>query len=390
MTEPIDPTFAAPSIRAAGRERLADALRATRQRTLALVNAWAQAVPDLRVPQMAEFNPPLWELGHIGWFQAAWIARNPGRGRGEACDPDPVRLAARRPDADALYDSSRVPHGTRWHLPLPDLNATCRDLEAGLADTLALLADSTDDDTALYFYRLVLFHEDMHNEASVYMAQALDVPLPDALTGLGRGLLGRPSGAAVLHLPATDRLLGAAAGGFAFDNERGAHRVALAPFEIDATAVNWSRYLAFVEATGHPLPRHVRREAGTWQRRRFGRWEPLPLDAAAVHLACADAESWCRWAGRRLPTEAEWECAALTRPDFVWGEVWEWTASPFEPYPGFVPHPYRDYSEPWFGSRRVLRGTSRATSPHLVDARYRNFFTPDRTDIHAGFRSCAR
>jgi iron(II)-dependent oxidoreductase len=90
-----------------------------------------------------------------------------------------------------------------------------------------------------------------------------------------------------------------------------------------------------------------------------------------------------------LPTEAEWEFAASSQPDFAWGAVWEWTSSPFLPYPGFVAHPYRDYSVPWFGARRVLRGASRATSPRMVHPRYRNFFTPERNDIHSGFRSCA-
>jgi gamma-glutamyl hercynylcysteine S-oxide synthase len=113
------------------------------------------------------------------------------------------------------------------------------------------------------------------------------------------------------------------------------------------------------------------------------------LAHAATHLSAHEAEAWCRWAGRRLPTEAEWECAALVAPDFSWGQVWEWTASAFLPYPGFRAHPYADYSAPWFGSRRVLRGASTATSPSLAHPRYRNFFEPQRSDVFTGFRSCA-
>jgi EgtB-related family protein len=114
---------------------------------------------------------------------------------------------------------------------------------------------------------------------------------------------------------------------------------------------------------------------------------PLPLREPVMHVSAHEADAWCRWAGRRLPTEAEWECAALTLPQFAWGAVWEWTSTVFEPYPGFVAHPYREYSAPWFGTRRVLRGACAATAPALAHPRYRNFFEPQRVDIFAGFRS---
>ena len=116
--------------------------------------------------------------------------------------------------------------------------------------------------------------------------------------------------------------------------------------------------------------------------------QPLDLDAPARHLTFFEAQAWCQWAGRRLPTEAEWECAAQ-QPGWVWGQVWEWTASDFAPYPGFEVHPYRDYSAPWWHGHRVLRGACAATSANVVDVRYRNFFVPERRDIFAGFRSVA-
>ncbi len=380
------PPTPAEAARRGGRELLAAALVDSRARTLALLEALAAALGDtLPVPYSPQLNPPLWEAGHVGWFQDWWIARNRQRDRGPACDPHHARPPGRLAGADALYDSSRVAHSRRWHLPLPDLAATRAYLAAGLAETLALLTDAAETDAGLYFYRLALFHEDMHGEAGIYMAQALDVPLPDAL----RPHPARLAEATPLALPAQAWRLGWDGPGFAFDNELAAHTVTLAAFEIDSQPVSWRRYLAYVEATEAALPRYLRRAGRTWQARRFGAWQPLDLDTAAVHLDWHEADAWCRWAGRRLPTEAEWELAALTRPEFVWGEVWEWTASRFAPYPGFLPHPYRDYSAPWFGERRVLRGASRATAARMAHARYRNFFTPERNDIHAGFRSCA-
>ena len=377
----------ATAARTGGRDLLAAALRDSRTRTLALLDAYVAALGEaLTVPYSLQINPPLWEAGHVGWFQDFWIARNRQRSLGIRCDPDHDRPDGRLSGADALYNSSRVAHATRWNLPLPDLAATRAYLAAGLADTLDLLASAPETDDALYFFRLVLFHEDMHTEAAIYMAQALAIPLPAALLGPARTC----SGSGALSVPAQTWMLGYAEDGFAFDNEWSAHPVEIGAFEIDADVVTWERYLPFLAATGAEPPRYLRKRGDSWERKRFGAWEALPLDAPATHLTWFEADAWCRWAGRRLPTEAEWEAAAMTQAGFAWGQVWEWTASRFLPYPGFVAHPYRDYSAPWFGDRYVLRGASRATSPRMTDPRYRNFFLPERNDIPNGFRSCAR
>jgi EgtB-related family protein len=120
------------------------------------------------------------------------------------------------------------------------------------------------------------------------------------------------------------------------------------------------------------------------------RLEKAPPQQPAAHVTRHEADAWCRWAGRRLPTEAEWERAAVTQPQAMrWGDVWEWTASPFAPYPGFEAHPYRDYSAPWFDGRPVLRGASFMTQPRMKHPRYRNYFPAYRNDVPAGFRSCA-
>jgi len=393
----------APSARSAPAPLLADALRASRSDTLATFAACERALPGLVVPQRSTLNPPLWELGHVGWFQAYWLARNPQRDRGAAADPLAPRSPGMGPDADALYDSSRVPHATRWALPLPAAADTQDLLEQQLQTTLALLREAGDSDDALYFFRLALFHEDMHHEAALYMAQSLGLPLDDA-----RWQAPRLAGARQrLALGAGTVTLGRGGPGFAFDNELCAHAVALPPGDIDSRVVSWGEFLPFAEAGGYAqpawwsdagaawlrgagrqAPRYLRREGAAWWQWRHGVWRELDLHEPACHLSAFEAEAWCRWAGRRLPTEAEWERAAGEQPAvFDWGAVWEWTASPFEPYPGFQPHPYRDYSAPWFGSRRVLRGASFMTQPRLHDPRYRNFFAPDRDDVPAGFRS---
>jgi ergothioneine biosynthesis protein EgtB len=303
--------------------------------------------------------------------------------------------------ADSLYDSSAVAHATRWALPLPDARATRDYLAAGLAATLAHLDSAAANDDSLYFYRLGLFHEDMHNEAAIYMANNLGFAVPDA----------RPAHACIggsMALAGGTHHLGWHGDGFAFDNELAGRTVAIEPFEIDATPVSNARLAEFVEAGGYRrpefwsaagrqwlaesgavAPRFWRHAGDRWMVCRFGAWIDLETYGPACNLTCHEAEAWCAWAGRRLPTEEEWEYCATTQAAMQWGDVWEWTASAFEPYPGFMPHPYRDYSAPWFGSRRVLRGASTATHPRMRHPRYRNFFPPERNDIFAGFRSCA-
>ena len=386
VSEPNMIIDAAGSARGGGREALAVHLRDSRATTLTLLDAYVAALGEsLVVPYSVQLNPPLWETGHVAWFQDYWIARSRQRNLGIACDPDHERPQGRLAGADALYNSSRVAHATRWALPLPGLAATRDYLGASLDETLELLASADDTDDALYFYRLSLFHEDMHTEAAIYMAQALDIALPAGLMPPAQAPL--PNRA--LGISAQPWTLGYAGPGFAFDNELQAHEVLVGDFEIDSEPVSWARYLPYLEATGALPPRYLRRQDGEWQCRVFGEWSALDHDAPATHLTWFEADAWCRWAGRRLPTEAEWEVAACTRPEFRWGQVWEWTASRFLPFPGFVAHPYRDYSAPWFGERYVLRGASRATSPRMAHPRYRNYFTPERNDIHMGFRSCA-
>lgn len=316
-------------------------------------------------PKLALVNPPRWEIGHVGWFQEWWCLR-------EGSEDRPSIL----PNADALYNSATVAHATRWDLPLPSFAETLQyrdEITERLIDRIEKSAAEP------YFVRLAVRHEDMHAEAFHYTRQTLGYPAPQVeIREFRLGREGDESYAGgVFRLGATPEE------GFVFDNEKWSHPVVLAPFRMARRCVTNAEYEAFVEAGGN--------EPLYWrggQVRRFDRWVPRVPDEPVMHVSWHDAQTYCRFAGRRLPTEAEWEYAALQGLEGT-GGVWEWTASPFLPYPGFVRDPYKEYSEPWFGTHKVLRGGSFATPARIARPHFRNFYTPDRADIFAGFRTCA-
>ena len=379
---------------------LAAALRDSRAATLARTFD----LGDWTVPEQPGVNRIDWELGHLAWFAEFWILRGPHAPSRSGRFVDAAR-PARIAGPDAVFDSSRLSHADRWRIEMPSRDVLATRLEAQLEACIDAIPRTTDDD-ALYFHRLALMHEDMHGEAFAWLRASLGWPAP-------RGLAAPPVFAAAepLRIDADSISLGRAAsqGGFAFDNERPGHGVDVVTFEIDAAPVTQGDFLAFVAAGGYDDPAHWPADAGRWRaasgarhpqrwsRAADGAWHarwfdtavPLALDAPVIHVNAYEAEAWCRWGGRRLPSAAEWALAARD-PRFAWGRsVWEWTADDFLPYPGFVSGPYRDYSEPWFGNHRELRGGSFATHARLHDVAYRNFFTPDRNDVFAGFRSVA-
>lgn len=381
--------------RTAGAAFLREALLRTRERTSGLLSSYVAALGEnCSVPCRAELNPPLWELCHVAWFQDWWLARNPQWNSGVACDPAHPRTESRLPNADARLDSSAIAHDTRWEIGLPDLHGTRSYLQAALNDTLTLLEKADEfcrkqpekSDQFLYFFRLSLLHEQMHNEAAVFMAKLLGIPLlPQHARRAGTQVY---KASVHLRVPASEWMLGWQGSGFAFDNELPAHTIQIGDFEIDSQPVAWAQYLEFAKATKYALPPFVAFENGVWMNTGFGQPRPLNLHAAAENISWFDAQAYCQWAGRRLPTEAEWEYAAYTQPDLHWGQVWEWTADTFLPFEGFEAHPYVDYSKPWFHDRKVLKGASWATSPEMVHPKYRNYFQPNRHDVLSGFRTC--
>ncbi|MGB3430137.1 MAG: selenoneine synthase SenA [Burkholderiaceae bacterium] len=382
-------------MRSLGRRALRDALLESRKYTKSLVGDLTDAQWD--VPILTAINPVLWEVGHVAWFVERWCLRVQGDRLGDS----------RLRDADRLYDSSVGEHDERWRLPLPSRVATMRYFDDVLEATLEALEQSGESDQELYFFRLALLHEDMHAESFAQLRQLLGYPAP----------LGRSTGPAAVTDTQEDVALGDAefdqgappgAAGFVFDNEKWAHPVHLGAYTISRHPVTQAAFLDFVEDGGYRRdefwsapgrawrdaiqatgPAYWRRSSSLWQQRRYDRWEALILSAPMAHVTAHEAEAFCRWSGRRLPTEAEWEYAALSGAIDWGGSVWEWTASPFAPYPGFSADPYRAYSEPWFGSHRSVRGASFLTTSRLTHPKFRNFYEPHRSDVAVGFRTAA-
>lgn len=418
-------------------------LRAARERTLSFATDLTGA--QLLGPRLAIVNPPLWEIAHVGWFQEYWCLRYR-----EENDVAPSLI----PAADALYNSALVPHDTRWTLPLLPFDAMLRFLDEVLNRVLDRLQREPGNPALRYFAELAAAHEEMHDEAFTYTRQTHGYVAPH---GDIRSVPdGRPLPGDVA-LPGGEYWLGARrSDDFVFDNEQWEHAVALKPFEISRAAVTNRQFAEFVDDNGYArrelwcdegwqwrcsanaqAPVYWIRQTGGWQQRVYDEVVALSPHAAVIHVNWYEADAWCRWAGRRLPAEAEWEQAAATSPldargsagkrvypwsgsaadsahanlygalgavapvsefaagDSAWGcrqmlgNAWEWTADWFNPYPGFERDPYKEYSEPWFGNHKVLRGGCFATTAALLRTTWRNFYTPDRRDVFAGFRTCA-
>ena len=372
--------------------RLRQALIAQREYTLALYADLPLAYwHPQRFPRRATINPPLWELAHIAWFQEFFALR--------WCEDDPS--GSRQPSclkvADQLFDSRAVAHDARWQLDYPS-KAACFDyMQCVLENVVHALEKSAESDR--YGFQLVLLHEDMHAEALAMTLATLGLVVPSVLPRrLEIGSSHVPSKG--IYIAGGAAQMGVRANAFGFDNEKPPQLVRLDPFEIDARVVSDAEFAAFCASSAYQTPRFWSAEGNAWRvsDRRNGQ-HPARTDQsaalAAMHVNYFEAEAYCHWQNRRLPTEAEWEFAAVSSDEFLGstGHVWEWTASPFAAYPGFKAERYREYSEPWFQSHgvrhQVLKGGSFVTHPRLKYPQYRNFYTPDRDDMFCGFRTCA-
>ena len=425
------------------REAVAAELEAARRRSLALLEPLADA--DLLRQHSILMSPVVWDLAHVGNYEDQWLVRALG---GEGL----------RADLDGIYDAFRHPRPSRPALPLlgPAEARAYVDQVRGLAlDVLErveldpgrpLLADA-------FVYGMVLQHEHQHDETMLATLQLMESP-GYRPTGVASPAGAPPARPEVL-VEGGPFVMGTGTDPWAYDNERPAHPVDLAPFWIDTTPVTNAAFAGFVDAGGYSDRRwwseegwEWRREAvlehpqfwvsegpSSWSRSRFGWHEDLPADQPVQHVCWHEAEAYARWQGKRLPTEAEWEKAASwdakagRKRRYPWGDdppgperanlgqrhfgpaavgaypdgtsaygchqmlgdVWEWTASGFEAYPGFRAFPYPEYSEVFFGADyyKVLRGGSWATHPSAARLTFRNWDHPIRRQIFCGFR-CAR
>lgn len=330
----------------------------------------------------ATISPPLWETAHVAWFAEWWCVRDAYNTADGVTRADRESVWA---ECDGFLNSNVIAHAARRNLPQLTRATVLNYLDRSLQLTLTALERVDETDAGLYPFRLAMFHEAMHLEALAWAAQTLGWPRPAWVLDAPRCYVYEDTD---VDVPRVDE------SGFSFDNEREPQMPHIAAFNIAREPVSNAEFARFVESATYPRtlakahPNFWRNSANGWQQRRFDTWIDLAPDEAVVHISALEADAYCTWAGVRLPTEVEWQAAAVDGRIHWGGNVWEWTVSTFAPYPGFMPDRYREYSAPWFdGQHRVLRGGSYATLDIMHHASYRNYFLPHRSDVFAGFRT---
>lgn len=384
-----------PNARRLSADELCDALAAARAATLA--SAMDLTDEQWSVPYGEFIQPTAWDLGHVGWFAEFWLLRGPHRLNTQGYQEASERAQFFSPDEN--YDSANVVHTDRWKMPLSARDELRDRLAGQLAAAQSHLQRHGDDRDTIYFAHLITLHELMHTEALAWTRAECCYPKP---TGARMPSVEKST---QIVVPAGRYRTGESdAEEFAFDNEAAAV-VRQEEFVIDSHPVRNDAFASFVEDGGYgraefwpdgrapgelALPSRWRRnDHGEIEHRHYDQWLALPLDEPVVHVSAWEAEAYCRWAGRKLPTARQWEIAS--QHGTHWGHsVWEWTATTFYPYPCFRPGPYVTYSAPWFYHQREVRGGAYTTHALMHDARYRNFFLPHRSDVFAGFRTVDR
>ena len=425
-------------------EPLLDRLDEARERTLTLVAALDDA--DLSAQHDPLMSPLLWDLGHIAHFEELWLTHN-------------LEGEIRFGEMPGMYNPFEHPRPVRGQLVYPTRD-DCVGLMREIRERVVRHLRETPLDSASpltrdgYVVRMVLQHEYQHDETmlqTLQLKRGAPYAAPRAWNVPAWG--DAPAPGAMVRFPGGDVWIGTDDRTEAYDNERPRHRVLLRPFHIDVTPVRNGEFLAFMEDGGYrqralwseagwqwlqgvavESPKYWSREGETWRQRVMDRERPVDPDRPVCHVCYHEAEAYAAWAGKRLPTEPEWEAAAGWDPAtgaarrFPWGDtpvtrdhanvdqlafdtapvgayppnvspigchgmigdVWEWTSSDFHGYPGFAAFPYPEYSAPFFGPEyKVLRGGSWATRPGAIRNTFRNWDYPIRRQIFSGFR-CAR
>jgi iron(II)-dependent oxidoreductase len=361
------------------RQSIAALLAEARERTLALIRPVGDELLNKVFSEL--LSPLAWDLGHIANFEELWLVQTIG-GR------PPLHG-----DLGQYYDAIENPRRERGELPIlhdAELQAYMGEVRERTLEVLEEVEIGPDAPDPLlregFVYEMLVAHELQHQETMLQLLQMLDVPYRPAEADRERFEPDRveaPGG--TVRIEAGTYEIGAPARGFAYDNERPRHAVELAAFEIDRTPVTNASYMDYMGETGAEPPMYWERDGDGWARTAMGVTAPVDPMRPVVHVSWHEAEAYARWAGKRLPTEFEWE-AARPHLDGV-GGAWEWTSSDFRAYPGFEAFPYEEYSKVFFGDEyKVLRGASWATHPHVARPSFRNWDLPQRRQIFAGLR----
>jgi iron(II)-dependent oxidoreductase len=348
-------------------------LESARRRTLALVSDLADADLERRLHPL--MGPLVWDLGHIAAYEDLWLVHRYGE------------RPLLRADLAAAYDAFETPRPLRESIEILDREEATRYLDDVRARTLEVIEERGPDPE---LHEMVLRHELQHTETMMQARRlgGFDAPRPAAVCGTGLELISLPGGTVEI---------GATSDGFAYDNERPRHRREVAPFRVGRTPVTNATWLTFAEGGGYVRREWWSDEGWAWKQdhditEHHGARDGDPA-APVCHVSWFEADAFARAHAMRLPTEVEWEHAAAAAGEVGFGavgSVWEWTASEFTGYPGFVAHPYREYSEVFFDrGHRVLRGGSCSTDPRVATPTFRNWDLPQRRQLFAGVRLAA-